>query len=398
MRRTFLLEPNLRNFGGHPFEFSIALLDAAQALRINAILVCHQEANEEWLGCKRNIIRLISAGSFENIDNRGETFCADLRRLRELVHLSHEDVVIVLTAHLNEIAGIRRFMSEATDHRPPRFFLVVHQLYPPEPDFKAASSEKRRGFWLKRLEGELAKLGKDVTLCSTPSRALRSKLQSYFAGEVIEIPLPFPDASREHTFFARDERPDEREANAVFLGDGRFEKGLSILLDAVPLDIRGVAFTIQSSPLRGYSKRHAQKIRRLLALLAEERRIALLGSNLSRDQFQAALLRADFVILPYHPLSYDARVSGILVQSLLVGKPAIVSADTWLAEEVMKYDAGVKFAYFVRSHERCVQALRDAVVQMVHNHSRYKAGAQRAAQIYSKVHNATAFLDAVFRS
>src|SRR6185312_11876115 len=219
-------------------------------------------------------------------------------------HLSHEDVVIVLTAHLNEIAGIRRFMSEATDHRPPRFFLVVHQLYPPEPDFKAASSEKRRGFWLKRLEGELAKLGKDVTLCSTPSRALRSKLQSYFAGEVIEIPLPFPDASREHTFFARDERPDEREANAVFLGDGRFEKGLSILLDAVPLDIRGVAFTIQSSPLRGYSKRHAQKIRRLLALLAEERRIALLGSNLSRDQFQAALLRADFVILPYHPLSY----------------------------------------------------------------------------------------------
>lgn len=51
-------------------------------------------------------------------------------------------------------------------------------------------------------------------------------------------------------------------------------------------------------------------------------------------QYVELLRRADVGLLAYDAASYAARCSGVLVELLAAGVPAIVPADTWLAEEL----------------------------------------------------------------
>ena len=63
-----------------------------------------------------------------------------------------------------------------------------------------------------------------------------------------------------------------------------------------------------------------------------------LPATLSRATYTGWLEEADLVLLPYLAEHYQARTSGIFVEAIAAGKLAVVTAGTWMAQELLAHD------------------------------------------------------------
>ena len=66
--------------------------------------------------------------------------------------------------------------------------------------------------------------------------------------------------------------------------------------------------------------------------------IHLRKAFLTEDEYYASLARSDIVLLPYDPLKYKMRTSGVFVESILAGKIPVVRDGSWLAYELKRFD------------------------------------------------------------
>lgn len=70
------------------------------------------------------------------------------------------------------------------------------------------------------------------------------------------------------------------------------------------------------------------------AQLDSERVLSFLDDKLTSEAYGAVLNRADAVLAPYWCQVYVSRTSGIVAEALAVGKPMIVTEDTWLSDQI----------------------------------------------------------------
>lgn len=66
--------------------------------------------------------------------------------------------------------------------------------------------------------------------------------------------------------------------------------------------------------------------------------IHLRKAFLTEDEYYASLSRSDIVLLPYDPVKYKLRTSGVFVESILAGKIPVVKDGSWLAHELKRFD------------------------------------------------------------
>lgn len=59
---------------------------------------------------------------------------------------------------------------------------------------------------------------------------------------------------------------------------------------------------------------------------------------LSREKYAQALSESSVILLPYDPLIYNARTSGIFVEAITAGKVPLVKEGSWLAHELKKHE------------------------------------------------------------
>jgi hypothetical protein len=374
----------------------MALLRSANEMGLHVTLVCPRDVDRGIFSPGARVLPIVTEGSFKNLHGNGEAFYADICHLDQLLELSGDDSIVVLTAHLNELKGVNRFLTERQEGPVPRFFVLVHQIFPPEADFVSAASDGRKKFWLSALAVTLSSLDCRVMLCSTPSDKLRDVLATHFIGEVNEVPLPF-DPIADHP----DSEPPRGLAREItltgaLLGDGRYEKGMHLLLCVIQAGISRVRFKVQEAKLRGYPAGEAERVSARLRNLAASHELELVPAHLFRNEFCAQLESSDFLILPYHPLSYDARVSGLLVQAFLLGKPAVVSSDTWLSDEMNKYGCGCTFRYEIGNPSATVAALASAIDDMRDNYPSYRKAGATASHAYRTIHNSNTFLQFIY--
>ena len=65
--------------------------------------------------------------------------------------------------------------------------------------------------------------------------------------------------------------------------------------------------------------------------------IRLLPDVLPRNDYIAWMQRADLILLPYDPVLFRARTSGIFVEAIAAGKPPVVTDGTWMAHELRQH-------------------------------------------------------------
>ncbi|PIR79432.1 MAG: hypothetical protein COU26_01145, partial [Candidatus Levybacteria bacterium CG10_big_fil_rev_8_21_14_0_10_36_30] len=79
--------------------------------------------------------------------------------------------------------------------------------------------------------------------------------------------------------------------------------------------------------------------------------------------YHKKLLNLDCVVLPYSPINYCRRISGILIQAALYSVPSIVSSGTNLEDEIIKeHAAGIIFDYDVSSEIKTVNNIVNAII------------------------------------
>ncbi len=61
------------------------------------------------------------------------------------------------------------------------------------------------------------------------------------------------------------------------------------------------------------------------------------SSALSRKNYLETLLSADVILLPYDPISYKRRTSGVFIEAILARKIPVVVQGSWLAGELKKF-------------------------------------------------------------
>jgi glycosyltransferase involved in cell wall biosynthesis len=67
----------------------------------------------------------------------------------------------------------------------------------------------------------------------------------------------------------------------------------------------------------------------------------IIREPLSSDAYLQELKNADAIILPYRREVYYARISGVAVEAMMLGKPVLFTTDTWIDTVCQQFDLGI---------------------------------------------------------
>lgn len=84
--------------------------------------------------------------------------------------------------------------------------------------------------------------------------------------------------------------------------------------------------------------------------------------EMSQEEYQAAMGRADIVLLPYLPAGYALQTSGVFSEAMALGKVCIIPEGTWMADMAWRHGGG---AATFPSHD--AEAIAAACLQALEN-------------------------------
>jgi glycosyltransferase involved in cell wall biosynthesis len=125
------------------------------------------------------------------------------------------------------------------------------------------------------------------------------------------------------------------------LGNPREDKGFNELVDALLLFRRvcpelRVEFVVQ---VNNPGRNCARSVERLRA--AGLPNVTFVEHALPSADYAGLLASLDIILLAYPQDAYRARTSGVFIEAVAAGKPVVVTAGTWMADELGRWGAGV---------------------------------------------------------
>lgn len=334
-----VIDQSLKNTTGHHFEYTLSLVEALSRNGHKPKVFCHLAAESDLANNKgwfrhfnqtwneRSIIQTLTSfwnlgwvalggGGVFNFFLPG-TFGSDL--LRILKRTSSEQVqVFVHTLNFVQFAEVIAISARSTSSRI-RFHLVLRQ----DPNDGAQKLFKNLLFFMIR---KCLKDRAQVILYSD-TVPLAAELKSIFVVNVLVLPIPFriPEGVRVIS---------TNQFIVSYLGDARREKGFHLLPKIIESSIAlgaKVLFEIQlnlqkaaqSDPLVVAA---SEQLKRLAA--SHQSRLRLHFGSLSDVAYYELLMTSSAVLIPYDPLAYRRRSSGIFAQAYRLGKICIVPSGT----------------------------------------------------------------------
>ncbi len=173
--------------------------------------------------------------------------------------------------------------------------------------------------------------------------------------------------------------------HVVFIGGARREKNYHHL-PAIVAACRGRArFTIHSGAMTAAADPLLQRAHRELQAQAGPD-LGLIETALTTADYWSLLASADLILLPYDAAAYGPRSSGILVESLALGVPALVPAGCW-----MEHAGGPSRTVVMAAIEDAPDAVSRALAQL----PELQAAARAGQQEWRDAHSSEALLSAL---
>lgn len=383
-KRIFFIEPNLIRGMGHVVEFPISLKNYLRGSN-NIFLIANKNVYSNVRKRINHLKGLILKSSFQELGSGGKYFHTDLKRIDKKYNLNSEDLVVVLTSYWNEIKGANTYLFDKKINCP-KIVLWIHQIYPPQEDFKHTLDIN----FIKQVKlgwkNTLNAIHSQISLACTPSIGMKKYLESITSEGINFLPLPYE-------CIKPIKLNNINNINIAFLGDGRYEKGLIMFLQAISDHIDIAKFHIQKIYSRGYSREEKSDFSDLVKKLTKYKNIKFYNHSMFPDKFVKFISSMDLIVLPYHPRSYDKRVSGIFIQAIQHGVPCIASDGTWIAEEIKKNKCGVIFKYDInKDYKYNSVSLNRTIIETVKNIKVLKSQTRKSMLTYRKIHSAKNFI------
>jgi glycosyltransferase involved in cell wall biosynthesis len=123
----------------------------------------------------------------------------------------------------------------------------------------------------------------------------------------------------------------------VFLGHMQQRKGSDLIGAVIPKVLEqypNCRFLLQANP-----ESWEQRWRDELGPIAGER-VHIHRGEMSQEEYQSTMNRADLVLLPYVPSGYVLQTSGIFSEAMAMGKVSVIPDGTWMADMAHQQGGG----------------------------------------------------------
>ncbi len=388
---TFCIVDNsLKDFVGHHFEYVRSLLPVLQSLKIPSVVLANRSASSEL---KRTLgvepvfrrthyatpCRIRKVAFFANPAIMNYSFFRDMQAA--LNDRTRADWILFAPNidHM-ELLGWAWWLRSIPVDRRPQVRLLLRWSYFTEKD------SREKGRYSALAEFSLRQLEQFPSLrLVTDSERLASEHRRLTQLPINVLPIP-------HTQFASTATLKMASSNplVVFLGGARSEKGFPLLIEAAPqLLAAGIQLTVQCH-LDDSSDRKAAEAR-IKAESMTDPGIRLIKEPLDSVGYYALLRSADIIVAPYRKQYYRSRTSGIVVEALAAGKPVVVPAGTWMADQIADGAAGRTFAD--GDPGALVGAIKDIATRM----HQYSAEAVTYRERWLTIHNPTRLVESLLQ-
>ena len=205
----------------------------------------------------------------------------------------------------------------------PRKKLAVWLLYRGVTDI---SRGRLRGRAYRALNNLIKRLLPPGRLCLlTDSELLSQSFSAYFRQPVFVMPVP-------HTDMTPPEHGPQPAGNKLVCwwpGPPRPEKGLEVIKKIMALEgVKASQLVIVVAGQSGLAN----------WVKPDGVQVQCTKNYLSRAEYVAQLLHSDIVLLPYQAQAYRQRTSGIFVETIMANRIPVVTPQTWMAYELLKYN------------------------------------------------------------
>ena len=343
LRTLVMLDPDAKDDWGHFLAYDQRISSAAKAIGVDLYLLSRKELLEKFCPADaKAMIPVFSVNSWTignkkpaeraNVMRFATELDQGLRTVEEMVPTG--DIGLFFYVGSIEMAEALEFLL--SEH--PRLRAVVNLFWSYAHDH---NDQKYRDRWLF-VTRRLAQHPRISLMHSTYQIAKEFKADWNVDLPVLEHPsTTFSDIEAKKlaaTKIAVRDTAARPRYRVIFPGGARGEKGFVLSIETVA-QLRGVAHLEVALRAR-VDNVSGPALKRAYEGL-DKTGIEILDADLSDEQFIGMIANSDLVVLPYHVEGFRKRTSGILVDSMLLGKPVVVLKDTWLADVVDEEKIGV---------------------------------------------------------
>lgn len=393
VRYIYLIDPLIRSFLGHYFNYAFSLLTAAKKKNmefkllanvdcdpaISAILpyqpVFQKDEPVSFLGIKLPKLAGLHR-PFRRFQEWRRT-CAGLNRDDGIVFV---DNCVAIELFFFAIGLLLKHF------RPAPVFMIMLRIYYYNP---ATRKWKKETFILKLafLILEIASRGKRVYLVSD------SELLALRFVQLTDLPIhtvPIPHTSSK---VCAADKKNHRGLRFAYLGHGDYYKGITFLAEAIHHlhnegRLNGMEMFIQCYQTGKADERINSALADLRNLKSTS--ITVVEHPLDEAQYDLEMDRADLLLFPYL-MDRSESTSGPFTEALALGKPVIVSDRTWASEQLKRFDGGGIICQSANGKD-----LARAMTEAKQNYQNILEKSEKAKTAWRAFHNSDNFMETLF--
>lgn len=398
-RQFVLIDHSIEDATGHHLEYARRVLGAAKVEGFRTVLAVNQRAGQ--LDCPEadSVFKSFSQTCWEmhaqpayrtlvGLALRRDAMTADplkvARFTTELASLIREaevteaDIVFVPTLGGAEALAISAYSSGA-DAKPLHWHLLFRRDVAPCTSLANLRATAAR--W--RIQSALAQAARrfhaGVRYLYTDTEELTQRYNSLNTGRFQTLPIPIDDR-----LGLKQPRGGNGQLVVSYIGDMRDEKGIDLLpgiigsIRRAGYDKSKVLFRIQGNlPVTGVTQKARQVKMELLT--ARPNGVDVVEGPLDSDAYMDLMLRSDVLLIPYSPIHYAARSSGVFVEAVAAGIPTVHPRDSWMGR-----NATDKLGVGYSKPDEIMQSLKN----LIDHYPRYEQSSRQYSSEWRERHSA----------
>ncbi len=224
-----------------------------------------------------------------------------------------------------------------------------------------------------------------ITL-TVPSETLRKGIQHHFGISLETAPHPSTTFSDNAAYEYSKSAPSKisQKLTVLFPGGALVEKGVG--LTAATVKLLGAAETL-SLKVRANRNNATKAGLKILGGL-KDTKAELVSKTFENNQFREFLESGDIIVCPYLKSHFSSRTSGLVIDSMILGRPVVALKETWLGDLVESQGFGI-------AADANAKSIADAVLKIIGNYNDYSSRAATARIEYLESHSWSRLIDEI---
>jgi len=237
------------------------------------------------------------------------------------------------------------------------------------PDFRKSSYFDEYNFILKNLTQSPLHIYADTQEAQTA-------FEEYF-----DIKLPYFPMFSVSDFGEIREKEITNSLQFCYPGNVQKAKGFDILVAA----LNSVDLTKGHFKVRTFISYLQKELQGWINDLPKHKNIEIISGSLSTIEYSQLLQETDVILLPYRAADFGGRTSGIYADAVILGKPVIITGETWGGNYTKKYGNGICFT------DGNAKEMKEAIQQIIEKFPQIKLAAIAAKKQWLKENGIAAF-------